>query len=174
MRSTIPITVMMMAVTVPIPAAAASITYGCDTAAGRFSAIELEVPSTGFEVSGSITPNEFRKDKTWAASAWVRIDAVDEQNAAEVRFTGVSPSKDGLITLSGKSEGSERKGDPQLGKIAAPFAFSIKVVSPAEVLLMAGNQKAKLLVTMGDKVKLTIGCSTGDFVFSNLEWKPVP
>lgn len=158
-----------------LPAQAAPMTWGCDTAAGRFSAIELEVPAAGLEVGGTITPNEFRKDATWAPGAWVRIDAADGQNSAEVRYMGGGvKSKDGLVILSGKVAGAERKGDPQLSAITKPVAFAIKVLGPGEVFLMAGDQSAKLTGVMGDKVKLTVACSTGDFVFSNLEWKSAP
>ncbi len=149
-------------------------TYGCDTPAGRFSAIEVELPSAGFAVSGTITPNEFRKDAKWGPTVFVRIDSADNQNAAQVRYSGDPKAKNGIIVLSGMAAGAERNGDPQLAMIGKPFDFTIQVVSASEVLVMAGGRKAMLPAALGDKAKLTIGCSTGDFVFSNLEWKNAP
>lgn len=175
MRSICTTLVAAVAVLWSLPAQAAPMTWGCDTAAGRFSAIEIEVPAAGFEVGGTITPNEFRKDATWAPGAWVRIDAADGQNAAEVRYLGGPPkTKEGLVTLSGKVAGAERKGEPKLSGLAQPVAFAIKVTGPGEVFLSAGDQKARLPVAMGDKVKLMVACSTGDFLFTGLEWKSAP
>jgi len=175
MRSMVMISMAAAVAAWSLPVQAAPMTWGCDTAAGRFSAIELEVPAAGFEVGGTITPNEFRKDASWAPGAWVRIETADGQNAAEVRYLGGPPkTKEGLVTLSGKIAGAERKGDPQLSALSQPVAFAIRVTGPGEVFLMAGEQKAKLPVAMGDRVKLTAACSTGDFVFTNLEWKSAP
>lgn len=174
MRSLFVISAAILAASIAPAAQAAPMTYGCDTAAGRFSAIEVELPGAGLVVSGTITPNEFRKDAQWAPGAWVRIETGDGQNSAEVRFISVAKAKEGALTLGGKVAGAERKGDPQLAAIGKPFAFSIQVLGPSEVLVAAGSQKAKLPAAMGNKVKLTVACSTGDFVFSDLEWKSAP
>ncbi len=174
MRSLFAISAAILAASTAPAAQAAPMTYGCDTAAGRFSAIEVEVPSAGFVVSGTITPNEFRKDPRWGPTVYVRVDSADDQNGAQVRYSGDPKSKDGIITLSGMAAGAERKGDPQLAMIGKPFDFTIQVVSASEVLVMAGGQRTKLPAALGAKAKLTIGCSTGDFVFSNLEWKNTP
>lgn len=174
MRSLFVISAAIFAASAAPAVQAAPMTYGCDTAAGRFSAIEVNVPSAGFVVSGTITPNEYRKDPKWGPTVYVRIDSADDQNGAQVRFSGDPKAKDGIIVLSGIAAGAERKGDPQLAMIGQPFDFRIQVVSASEVLVMAGGRKATLPAALGDKAKLTIGCSTGDFVFSNLDWKNAP
>lgn len=149
--------------------------YGCDTASGRFSAIELELPSVGLQVAGKIKAVELRKDPNWLPAANVRISSIDGQQSAAVRMTAENAkAKVTNAYLEGEVDGSARQGSPQSVALGAETPFSLKVATPKEVVLMIGSQTARLPVVLGDKVKLSITCSTGDFIFSELVWSNTP
>jgi hypothetical protein len=159
----------------PSAGQAAPIRYGCDTAAGRFSPIVVELPSAGFEVSGTITPEAFRKDPKWVPTAVVRVEAIEGGSVADVRFVSEgATARDGLVTFSVKNDGTERKGNQQLLALGQPVPFVIKLLSDSEISVTAGKQAEKWPARFGSKLKLTIACSTGDFIFSDLEWKNTP
>lgn len=150
-------------------------TYGCDTASGRFSMIEIEMPAAALQVSGKIKPVEFRKDSNWLPMANLRLESIDGQQSAAVRLgTDNAKSKQATAFMEGEIDGATRRGEPLKVDLGAETAFSLKVLSPNNVVITIGGQSARLPVVLGNRVKLKVSCSTGDFIFSEVVWANVP
>jgi hypothetical protein len=149
----------------------APITYGCDTPADRFSAIEQNVDLKNFSIKANIQPNEFRKGK-YSPLAQIFFESMDEKSRWAVQV--IAPdhkSKAALVylnmTVDGKTDEPFLIGNVNIGQrlpievsVTDGYKFKFKIGE------MDGNPELKL----GSQAKLNIICSTGDFVFSDLEW----
>ncbi len=147
---------------------AAPKTFGCDTAAGRFSAFKETVRAEGLILRGTITPNEFRKDKRWAPSGWVRIG--DDDTHVRIRLLADDgAAKEADILVSTVSDGKTREGTIGSVKIGQSVSFSISVLENS-VRVAAGGKSTEVALTLPKEVELSLACSTGDFVFEGVEW----
>jgi hypothetical protein len=152
-------------------AVASPITYGCDTAADRFSAIQQQVSLKAFSIKGSIQPNEFRKGK-YAPLAQIYIESPDEKNRWALKVIALgAKAKAAFIFLDMKDDGKEGEPFP-IGtvKIGEKLPFDISVTDGKMIKFKIGGMDGHPEFALGEQAQLNIICSTGDFVFSDLEW----
>ncbi|MBK8375276.1 hypothetical protein [Sphingorhabdus sp.] len=153
------------------PAMAAPITYGCDTPADRFSAIEQQVSLSSFSIKGAIQPNEFRKGK-YSPLAQIFLDSADQKYRWAMKVIALdSKAKDAFVFLEMTENGKE--SDPFLigsVKIGAKLSFNISVTEGKIIKFRIGEMDGNPELNLGSQATLNIICSTGDFVFSDLEW----
>ena len=150
---------------------ASLMTYGCDTPADRFSAIEQTVDLKSFSIKTSIQPNEFRKGK-YSPLAQIYIESMDEKSLWAVQV--IAPdhkSKTALVYLNMTEDG--KASEPFLiGKvnIGQQLPIEVSVTDGYKINFKIGELDGNPELKLGDQAKLNIVCSTGDFVFSDLEW----
>jgi hypothetical protein len=146
-------------------------TYGCDTAADRFSALEQQVDLKTFTLSTQIQPNEFRKGE-YAPLAQIYLESADEKNRWAVKL--IAPghkAKAALVYLERTENGKDDEPFPigavQLGD---KLTISLKVSDGKKISFKIGDLDGSPEMDLGETGKLAVICSTGDFVFSDLEW----
>lgn len=147
---------------------AAPKTFGCDTAAGRFSEFKDAVRAEGLILRGTITPNEFRKDKRWAPSGWVRIGD-DDTNVRIRLLADDGAAKEAYIFVSTVNDGKTLEGPVGSVKIGQSVSFNL-VVMENSVRVTVDGKSTEVALTLPKDVELSMACSTGDFVFENVEW----
>jgi hypothetical protein len=152
-------------------ASSAPMTYGCDTPADRYSAIEQNVELKSFFIKTNIQPNEFRKGK-YAPLAQIFLESMDEKSRWALQV--VAPdhkSKTALVslkmTVDGKTDEPFFVGHVNIGQ-RLPIAMS--VTDGHKISFTIGELEGHPELKLGNQAKLNIICSTGDFVFSDLEW----
>ncbi|MBA4305962.1 MAG: hypothetical protein C0429_04430 [Sphingopyxis sp.] len=150
---------------------ATPITYGCDTPADRFSAIEQSVNLQNFSINARIQPNEFRKGE-YSPLAQIYIASVDEKNIWALKVVAPShKAKSALVfldmTVDGKTDEPFLIGNVDLGQ---QLPVSISVTDGAKISFKIGEMAGTPELALGGTANLKIICSTGDFVFSDLEW----
>lgn len=150
---------------------ATPITYSCDTPADRFSVIIQNVNLKNFSLKSSIQPNVFRKGK-YLPLAQIYFESLDEKNRWALRM--IAPeykSKTALIylemTIDGKTDEPFLIGSVNIGK---QLPVKITVNDGSKINFKIGEMEGHPELKLGDQAKLNIICSTGDFVFSDLEW----
>ncbi len=146
-------------------------TYGCDTAADRYSALEQQVDLKSFTLSAQIQPNEFRKGQ-YAPLAQIYLESADEKNRWSVKL--IAPdhkAKAALVLLSRIENGKEDEPFP-IGavKLGEKIAISLKITDGKKINFKIGDLDGSPEMDLGETAKLAVICSTGDFVFSDLEW----
>jgi hypothetical protein len=168
----------------PAPAAAAGITYDCDTAAEHFS--ELVLPSAGasFVVSGNVQLMTLARSKTFAPIARIQVASSAAPGQSPEAFAGFSLSAlpaDAKKTPSGASAiqmlsyNNSGREDEMLplslmdkpGSVQ-PFTLSY---DGSQVVVNLGNESKSLPFKAADPV-VRIVCSTGEFLFTNVTIKP--
>jgi hypothetical protein len=150
---------------------ASPITYGCDTPADRFSAIEQSVDLKSFSIKTNIQPNEFRKGK-YLPLAQIFFESMDEKTRWAVQV--IAPdhkSKTALVylkmTADGKTDEPFLIGNVNIGQ---RLPMEISVTDGYKINFKIGEMDGNPELKLGNQAKLNIICSTGDFVFSDLEW----
>jgi hypothetical protein len=157
--------------TMSVPAFASPMSYGCDTPADRFSAIEQQVGLQSFAIKGSIQPNEFRKGK-YAPLAQIYLESLDGKNRWAMKIIALGP-KDKAALVFLETEQSGKKSEPfPVGavKLGEKLPFEISVTQGSNLKFKIDGLDGSPEVSLGERANLNIICSTGDFIFSDLEW----
>jgi hypothetical protein len=162
---------LISAASLVTPANATPMTYGCDTAADRFSAIEQTVDLRNFTLATKIQPNEFRKGK-YSPLAQVYFESLDEKNRWALKVIAADhKAKTALVliemTIEGKTDEPFLIGSVDIGK---QLPLSISITEGSKIQFKIGELDGSPELKLGDQAKLNIVCSSGDFVFSDLDW----
>jgi hypothetical protein len=136
--------------------------FDCDVPAGHFSAIDT---STGGDVTitGSITPRLTRRDERWMPSATVQLKGQGTGIIA-VRLT----ADDGKNFVARIERNKESK-EVAIGKAGQPVQFRI-AVTDGTAQISIGSLEAAYPLQRDQEIGLKIGCSTGNFLFENVDW----
>jgi hypothetical protein len=153
------------------PAVAAPMNYGCDTPADHFSAIDQKVSLKNFNFTAKIQPNEFRKGK-YSPLAQVYFESVDEKTRWALQVAALGPKDKAaiamlVVTKNGKSEDPFPVGAVEIGK---QLPFTISIVDGSKLNFNIDGLKGTPELNLGEQATLNIVCSTGDFIFSEMEW----
>ena len=147
---------------------AAPKTFGCDTAAGRFSEFKDAVRAEGLILRGTITPNEFRKDKRWAPSGWVRIGD-DDTNVTHPPSCRRWRGQGGLYFRKHRNRRKNPRRDDRIGE-NRPVGF-VQLSSDGKLGPRNGRREVdRSCADFAEGCRTIMACSTGDFVFENVEW----
>jgi hypothetical protein len=155
----------------PSAAVAAPMTYGCDTPADHFSAIEQQVSLTSFSIKGSVQPNEFRKGK-FSPLAQIYLQSPDKKYRWALQVIALeAKAKDAFVFLDMTDNGKDSEPFP-IGtvKIGEKLPFDVSITDGTKIKFRIGNMEGNPDLNLGSQATLNIVCSTGDFVFSDLEW----
>ncbi len=161
----------LIATTVPGPLLAAPLTYGCDTPSDRFSAIEQDVQTENFFVRGRIKPLEFRESERYAPLAQVYLRSMDGQNMFVIKLISRHDLDYALARLEITQDGT--KLEPvNLGAVnlSDELTFEIFISGESEINFRIDDVEGSPTLDLGDSAELNIICSTGEFVFSDLDW----
>lgn len=169
----------------PTLAAAAGITYDCDTAAEHFSELILPPPDKSFVVSGSVQVRALARSKTYAPLARIHIASSGAPGQPSQAFVGFSlaalpaDSKKSLSLdsavqmLSYNSGGRADEALPlsiaSKPGTAQPFKLSF---DGRQVTVNLGNETKTLPLQSADPV-VRIICSTGEFLFTDVIISPL-
>jgi hypothetical protein len=170
--------------TSPAPAAAAGITYDCDTAADHFSELVLPAPGASFVVSGNVQLRALAPSKTYVPLARMQIASASAPGQPAQAFAGFT-----LSALPADSK-KTRSGDSSVQMLSYNAKGRDDEVLPLSLMTKPGTVQAFALAYEGDQVTVTLGnevkrlplkaaepvvrivCSTGEFLFTDLTLKP--
>lgn len=160
----------LLAASISSPIQATPITYGCDTPADSFSAIEQKVQTKSFLIKGNIQPIQFRKGK-YAPLAQVYLVSADGQNRFAMKVIAEYKSKSAIVALDITRNGKDDEPFP-IGTVnlSEKLNFQISVTDESKINFTIGGLEGSPEVSLGDQANLNIICSTGEFIFSDLEW----
>src|SRR6185503_17351769 len=156
-------------------AAAAGITYDCDTTPGHFSDLVLPAPSGPFTVSGNVQVNQIGKDSKWAPTARLRIGsaepapggAPDDYAGFEITAlpgNALSMKLDTVQAFSFDVKGRDSETIPNsLGATGAAQPFRISYDGQQVTTTVAGQTRSYQL--KGRPPVVEVVCSTGEFLF---------
>ncbi len=162
---------LIAAVSLVTSANASPMTYGCDTPADRFSGIEETVDLKNFSLTAKIQPNEFRKGK-YAPLAQIYFESLDEKYRWALKVIAADHKAKTAIaflemTVDGKTDEPFPVGIVDLGK---QLSVSLTVTEGSKINFKINEMDGHPELKLGEKAKLNIICSSGDFIFSELEW----
>jgi hypothetical protein len=150
-------------------AAAAALSYDCDTASGSFSELKQSQAGPSYRVSGRITARQLRVDKRWLPAGNVAIASADQKVFVMLKLSGLKRPKGPLEVILVNVDGG-RKTQQVLGQIGLneTLSFTLSVqgsTARAEIGRMGGDTVAAI----GPGGSVGITCSTGDFMFDDLK-----
>ena len=159
---------------------AAGIKYDCDTTAGHFSELILPVGEAPFTVTGKLEPMNPAKDKEYVPLARLAVsNASDQAGPSNEGWAGFDyvlvPEKKGkiatipLLEFSSLAKGQGKNetviGQPSTQRVSFTIVYDGK---KAEVSV-DGHRRSIDYVAANPVV--TIVCSTGEFLFTDLQIK---
>ena len=144
--------------------------YGCDTATGRFSPVSIPFTTSSFMVQGTITPKLFRADERWLPSAFVRVRGRNQQSitVALTAENGQADAAQGAIIV--RNGDNRNRANSALVPLNSELPFRIQYTDGGDVTITVGSDSIAVPNRLGSEIELSLICSTGDFVFSNIGW----
>ena len=152
-------------------AGAAPILYDCDAAAGTYSNIDLTQSGPAYRVVGRVAGNYFRRHNDWHPVANVRLIAANKKNAVGIRVRRVHLNGPIEFVLQTWVDGRESLKVLSTLRRDEPAPFSIEVEGGITRVRAAG-QELVVDPVIGSGATIQIACSTGRFVFEDLDWDP--
>ncbi|HEX8622424.1 MAG TPA: hypothetical protein VF718_10665 [Allosphingosinicella sp.] len=164
------------------PAAAAGITYDCDTAADHFSELVLPAPGASFVVAGTVQLRALARSKTYAPIARLQIATSSASGQSPEGFAGFTLTALPTDSKKSTSEAVQMLGYNANGRedetvplsvmtrpgTAQPFNLSY---DGSQVVVNLGNEARTFPLKAAEPV-VRILCSTGEFLFTDLVIKP--
>jgi hypothetical protein len=152
------------------PSLAATAKFDCDTAAQRFSEVTLPVAGQHVRVSGAIASQMIRKDDRWAPKLSLYLDNGERQWGG---FSVIKlPDQPWAVTL--RYNGTESEPVASLNRLdPTPFTLDVNA-STGTVDLTLGPNRYHASGNSFAAQELTLSCSTGNFLFSQLSWEVLP
>jgi hypothetical protein len=176
---------VISAVVLPASAAAAGITYDCDTAANHYSELVLPAPIGPFTVSGVVQLNALAEVSKYTPLARVQISSPSEPGQSPASFAGIS-----VMALPADAQKTPT-GSPAIQMVAFNLKGKDDEIVPLSMLAKPGGPQSFSLSFDGRNVSASIGndrrtlpvkasapvvrivCSTGEFLFTNLMIQPL-
>lgn len=156
----------------PLVAQGTAAKFDCDTAAGSFSEIDFSQPGPRYHVSGNVSAKQFRYNGTWIPVANVRIVSADKQSFGGVRLQATT-GRGGLeLIVQSRVQGRDNSmvvATLRKGELAT---FSLDVVDGKMTIRVADKLFSGPEIGAGSAVNVT--CSSGQFIFQNLNWDAQP
>lgn len=170
----------------PQVASASGITYDCDTASQHFSELVLPAPSGSFTVTGNLQLRTIAEVKKWAPLGRLDIGSAFQPGSSPDVFAGFSmialpidkrkspTGEDVIQALKFTNRGKEDEMLPfsMLAKPGTVQPFKL-IYSGSEVTVILGSETRTYQLKTAEPVVRVI-CSTGEFLFTELEIKPMP
>ena len=162
--------VALLAASIALPVQATPITYGCDTPADSFSAIEQKVQTRSFIIKGNIEPIQFRKGK-YAPLAQIYLESSDGQNRFAMKVISQHKAKAALVSLDITRDGKRDEPFPiSMVNLSEKLNFQISVTDGSKINFTIDGLDGSPELSLGDQANMSIICSTGEFIFSDLVW----
>jgi len=160
----------VLALAMATPAAAAPLTYDCDTTPGHFSELSQDLPPGPVTVSGILTPHVMNIADRWAPSGIVNLESADGTELVQIVVTGsLRIDKESMsASLRVTSEGKEQKIDLGIVSLMQPLPFSLAWDPAGKVLVKLANWRREVALRPGSVAKASVSCSTGEFLFEKL------
>ena len=151
-------------------AQATSAKFDCDTGSGSFSDLDLPQSGPSYHISGSISVKKLRPSSDWYPVANVRLVSGDKRTFGGIRLQIPEASRPPeLVVQSAVGSGANDSPAGVLGKgEVAPF--SIDVIG-GKMTIRFGD-RAFAGPDVGTAATIQITCSSGEFLFENLDWAP--
>jgi len=148
-------------------AAAAPLTYDCDTNEGSFSELSQVQAGPAYHVRGTITPLRWAEDRRWAPSAQARLENGSRSIAVRIMRAPREPQATFSIEVT---DG----GEPQttvLGRVGLNEAlpFDLSLAASGDAAVQVGTERRTFHLDLGPNAKASVVCSTGDFLFGELD-----
>ena len=163
------ITLFAASLGIAAPTAAATAKFDCDTAAKRYSQVELPIAAQHVRVSGLVSSNLIRDDDRWAPKLSLYLAGADRQ------FGGFSISKqpNQAWALALRYSGTETPVAALERLDPLPFTLDVNA-STGTVDLSLGHDHYHGSGNPFHAETLTLSCSTGNFLFDQLSWDVLP
>ena len=156
----------------PVMAQGTAVKFDCDTAAASFSEIAFSQPGPRYHVSGNVTAKKYRYDGSWVPVATVRIVSADKQSFGGIRLRAPTGSGDLELIIQSRVHGKEDSTVVATLREGEPATFSLDVVDGKMTIQAADRVFSGPELGAGSAVNVT--CSSGQFVFQDLEWNAPP
>jgi hypothetical protein len=152
-------------------ARAAKLEYNCDTTPDHFSELKLTQPGPAYAMTGSMTARGLYRGKDFATIGSVNLAAADDSWSVRVALTGVAKTSDKIlvgqlrVTRNGKTE--EVSFGAFNANAPVPFALTLDAAGNGRASL--GGQTLPVPIKASGPVTASVICSTGEFLFTDLE-----
>lgn len=173
-------------VVLPQTAGAAGITYDCDTAAEHFSELVLPTSGTHFSVTGNVQMRKMATFKTYVPLARIQVaqaSAPGESSDQTVGFSLVTmpfdkrktPTGEPVLqvvnfTQAGKEDELETSSLQTKPGSVQPF----QLIYDGKNVVVNVNGATRTLALTASQPVVRVICSTGEFLFTDLEIKAAP
>lgn len=151
------------------PAAAKTFTYDCDTAPDHYSEIAAPL-AEGSSVSGTVAPSVIAPGRNHLTAATILIRG-GETSVGFQLYAGGRDNVDAVIVSMIIHRGDKRDETViRTLKLKQSVRFRLALGKDGLVSLDLDDWKHSEKVALGASSKVTVGCSTGEFLFESLDF----
>ena len=153
------------------PVQAEPMRFACDAPSGRVTGFQIPVDAKRFRIVGTVKPAAFRPHESFTPTATVELRARGSNNKMVMQLVAPSAQAAGanltLRQINGSDDKSSPVGNLAIGKVVN---FGIIYNEGGENQFLVGEQVFTSQGSLSGQMELAVSCSTGDFVFEQLDW----
>jgi hypothetical protein len=143
--------------------------FDCDSFDGAYSEVAQIQSGPTYSLKAKITPKRLGKHRDWRPNAMLQIKSADGKNGVTVRVTASSlQNRTFSVTFASLTGGELKEYSVATVKTNEPVSVAI-AVRDGKLQAAIGGQLAEGPIAVGKGAEVRAGCSTGQFVFENLE-----
>jgi hypothetical protein len=155
------------AVTATGAAAPRMLSFNCDAVPGEVSAMGQEHLATASAISGNLRAVEMRQDNNLQPAATVKLASPKDFVALQLAPTEPNSGRFVVFVRNGHAKEEERT---LLGEVALNQAVPFRIArSGKDVIVAAAGQTIAVRQAFRGTPSLGVTCSTGRFLFDNVE-----
>lgn len=149
--------------------------FDCDARGGHFTKLQTVAAGTDHILQGNVAARQLYKEGEWLPTALISLTSADRKQQVAIRILADIPDKDeqreGAIffatrhVIDGKGEDGETFASIPVGT-SVPFSVS---ATGNDGVIKIGDMEKRFAFAPGDKPVAMVACSTGEFVFTELE-----
>ena len=144
------------------------LTWDCDTGEGNFSLLQTTQEGPAYRISGRVSAVVLRDDPRWVPSATVWIDAAGDDWVA-IRISRTRPNQL-EVRLSWRTGGQVQERSFATLAPATEVPFELRLSPAGEATARFGEAQATTRFLPRPNGTVALTCSTGEFLFENVEF----
>lgn len=150
-------------------AAAAPVNYDCDTGDGNFSELSQVQAGPAYHLRGTITPLRWGAHDRYAPSAQARLENGDRSRSIAVRLVRAPGEPRATFSIEVGSGGSPQTAVLGLVGLNEALPFDVSLAASGDAVVLVGTERRTFHLDLGPNAKVSVVCSTGDFLFGGLD-----
>lgn len=151
-------------------AQAAGSRFACDTPGGRVSSFTIPVTANAITISGTLRPASFRAHETYLPTATLALTNAAGNSALSMQLVAANSQAPGAnLSVRQVLAGDDKTSPVGTLALGSEVDFEVTYNRAGQNSFTIGERSFTGTGDFGSSLRLTVSCSSGDFIFKALK-----